>query len=86
MDLTTEEEEVLPSQLSDILDFVEKLSEVDTDNVPPTSQVTGLEDIMRADEATYTFEKSDMTKCMPDTDEQGHLRVHAVFTDDSPSH
>lgn len=37
-------------QLSDVLEYVEKLSEVDTDGVEETSQVTGLENVYRYDE------------------------------------
>lgn len=37
-------------QLTDIVDFVGKLKEVDTENVEPTSQVTGLENVFRTDE------------------------------------
>jgi len=38
------------SQLSDILDYIDKLKEVDTKGIEPTAQVTGLENIMREDE------------------------------------
>lgn len=85
IDLTELETEQIQRELSDILSFVEKLNELDSDDVPATNQVTGLEDVVRADEATYNFEKSDMVQTMPDADEQGHLKVHAVFTEDSPS-
>jgi aspartyl-tRNA(Asn)/glutamyl-tRNA(Gln) amidotransferase subunit C len=38
-------------QLSEILNYVEKLKEADTASVGTTSQVTGLENILRKDEA-----------------------------------
>ena len=37
-------------QLSEVLDYVEVLNELDTVNVAPTNQVTGLENITREDE------------------------------------
>jgi aspartyl-tRNA(Asn)/glutamyl-tRNA(Gln) amidotransferase subunit C len=37
-------------QLFEILSYVEKLKEVDTKNIEPTSQVTGLENVTREDE------------------------------------
>lgn len=40
-----------PKQLSEILNYVEILEEVETKNVEPTSQVTSLENVTRADEA-----------------------------------
>lgn len=37
------------NQLSDVVDYIEKLSEVSVDNVKPTSQITGLTNVMRSD-------------------------------------
>lgn len=50
--LKENEIEKFEKQLSDILTYVEKLKEVDTKNVETTSQVTGLENVVRRDEAT----------------------------------
>lgn len=49
--LSTEEEKKFESQLSSILDYVNKLQEVNTENIEETSQVTGLENVTRDDEA-----------------------------------
>lgn len=49
--LKPEEKNKFEKQLSEILSYVEKLKEVDTKNVEITSQVTGLENVMRNDEA-----------------------------------
>jgi aspartyl-tRNA(Asn)/glutamyl-tRNA(Gln) amidotransferase subunit C len=48
--LSAAEEEKFSKELSGILQYVEKLSEVNTDNVEPTAQVTGLTNRFRADE------------------------------------
>lgn len=42
--------EMYQGQLSSILTFVEQLAEVDTENVEPTYQVTGLQTVLRDDE------------------------------------
>ncbi len=47
--LSSEEEKKFGSQLSSILDYVDKLQEIDTEKVEETSQVTGLENITRKD-------------------------------------
>ena len=49
LSLTEEEKAQYAAELSDILEFVEQLQEVDTTDVEPTSQVTGLEDVYRED-------------------------------------
>ena len=48
--LAENEAEKFQKQLSDVLDYVAVLDELDTTKVKPTSQVTGLENIIRADE------------------------------------
>lgn len=50
IELTEDEVKKFTTQLTDILNYVSKLEEVNTDNVEPTAQVTGLENIMREDE------------------------------------
>ena len=47
--LNEKEVEKFKRELSSVLDYVEKLKEVDTENVEPISQVTGLENVMRED-------------------------------------
>lgn len=47
--ITPEEEPKLEKQLSDILQYVEQLNEVDVTGINPTSQVTGLENVTRDD-------------------------------------
>lgn len=47
--LTDEETKKFEKQLSEVLQYIEKLNDVDTKNVIPTSQVTGLENVLRDD-------------------------------------
>ena len=51
LSLTEEEKAQYAAELSAILEFVEQLQEVDTTDVEPTAQVTGLEDVYRDDVA-----------------------------------
>ncbi len=44
------EQEKFSTQLSSVLDYIGKLNELDTTTVEPTSQVTGLENVLREDE------------------------------------
>lgn len=51
--LSLSEQEIVKfqGQLSDILEYVKQLQEVDTAGVEETSQVTGLENVLREDSA-----------------------------------
>lgn len=48
--LTEDEVAKFQDQLSEVLNYVEVLGELNTDRVEPTSQVTGLENVEREDE------------------------------------
>jgi aspartyl-tRNA(Asn)/glutamyl-tRNA(Gln) amidotransferase subunit C len=49
--LTTDEEKRFAEQLSDVLDYVAQLSEVDTSQIPPTATVLPLNAPLRPDVA-----------------------------------
>jgi aspartyl-tRNA(Asn)/glutamyl-tRNA(Gln) amidotransferase subunit C len=50
LELNDRELEKYGSQLSDILTYINQLQEVDTTDVEPTAQVTGLTNVWREDE------------------------------------
>jgi aspartyl-tRNA(Asn)/glutamyl-tRNA(Gln) amidotransferase subunit C len=57
--LTEEEEDKFTKELSFILDFVDRLNEVDTKDVKPIDQITGLQNVMREDKDPETVSKED---------------------------
>lgn len=65
-------------ELSAILTYVEQLNEVDTNQVEPTSQVTGLENQTRPDAITYDFTREQMLASAIETAED-HVKVKSVF-------
>ena len=48
--LNSDEKTRLSSQMGTILDYIEKLKELNTDDVEPTAHVLGLNNIFREDE------------------------------------
>jgi aspartyl-tRNA(Asn)/glutamyl-tRNA(Gln) amidotransferase subunit C len=50
IELTGEEKELYSEQLSTILEFFDRLKEVDTENVQPTSHVVDLVNAYRSDQ------------------------------------
>lgn len=62
--LTDEEVKKFGKQLSGVLDYMDILKEVNTDNVPETSQVTGLQNVMENDEVLPSQSKrEELLKC-----------------------
>lgn len=49
LELSKEEEERFTEQLREILTYIDKLREVDTENVPPTSHLFPLKNVFRED-------------------------------------
>lgn len=76
--LSEEEIEKLREQLSNILENFEILQEVDTSDVPPTAQVTGLENVMRDDESAPSFPREEILANAP-LQEDGFFRIKAVL-------
>ena len=64
IELTEKEKEKFTKELSSILDYVEKLDQVDTKNVEPIKQVTGLENVVRDDEKLRTSNPELRTKIL----------------------
>lgn len=64
--LTEDEVAEFSDELSAILQYVEQLSSVDVDGLLPTNQVTGLTNVMRADELIdYGYKPADLLKNVP---------------------
>jgi aspartyl-tRNA(Asn)/glutamyl-tRNA(Gln) amidotransferase subunit C len=54
-----EEKELFGSQLSSLLDYVEKLNELDTKDIEPTSHVLSLNNVMRDDLQAVSLPRED---------------------------
>jgi aspartyl-tRNA(Asn)/glutamyl-tRNA(Gln) amidotransferase subunit C len=65
LSLSDEEKETFGLQLGSILDYMEKLNELDTGNVSPTSHVLSLQDVMRDDEPRPSIPKDDALSNAP---------------------
>lgn len=79
LELSDEDTEKFEEQLSSVLSYVEQLSEVDTDGVEPTANVTGLSNIEREDKvepSDITYD--DIAKNAPKF-RDGYFVVPAVF-------
>lgn len=70
------------TQLTDILEYVKILEEVDTKNVEPTSQVTGLQNVLRKDEigdgGNFAIGEN-LLKCSPLPVQNNQIKVKPVI-------
>lgn len=81
LSLSNAELEKFQNQLSNILDYVELLNEVDTNGVEPTAQVTNLKNVMRADELRKEplCSPEKLLECSPLPIEKNQIKVKNVF-------
>ena len=56
----------MASELSGILDHVDRISELDLDGVEPTSHVVALENVLRPDEPRPSWPRERMLDSAPD--------------------
>lgn len=77
--LTDDEIDQFASEISAILGYVEQLQSVDLKDLPPTNQVTGLTNVMRADLIKdYGSSPAELLKNAPAT-ESGQIKVKRML-------
>ena len=76
--LSDDEVSRFQGQLSNILDYFQRLQEVDTENVPPTAHTLAMDNVMRDDEPRPSFDKEDVLANAPQREED-LFRVRAIL-------
>lgn len=66
LELTAEEEEQFTTQLGSILDYFEQLSELNTENVLPTTRVIDVSNVTRPDDLQPYPYREEILSCAPD--------------------
>ena len=79
--LSDEEKELFSRQLSTILEYAERLQQLDTDAIPPTSTVLPLENVMRNDEPRPSLPLADVLANAPAVEEDC-FRVPVVLEEE----
>lgn len=76
--LTDEEMETLRDQLSSILEHIEVLNRLDTDDISPTAQVIAVDNVMRDDSVKPSLPQETVTTLAPRS-HNGFIAVPAVL-------
>lgn len=76
--LSDEEMEILRDQLSSILEHIEVLNRLDTENISPTAQVIALDNVMRDDTVAPSLDQDVVTTLAPRS-HNGFIAVPAVL-------
>jgi aspartyl-tRNA(Asn)/glutamyl-tRNA(Gln) amidotransferase subunit C len=78
LQFSDEEEEKMADELSSILDYVDKLDELDTSGVPPMSHVLDVANVERPDDVAARIDRDQALENAPDTDGR-YFRVPKVI-------
>jgi len=78
--LSEEEKELMTRQLDRILGYVDKLNELDTTQVEPTSHVLPMENVMREDAVRPSLSQDEALANAPDK-EHPFFRVPRIIED-----
>ena len=78
LELSPEEEERLTGELNRILEYMDKLNELDTDRVNPTAHVVPMTNAFRADRAELSPARDRVLQAAPEL-EDGYFRVPRVI-------
>ncbi len=76
--LSDKDIDMFSEQLSEILDYFERLRQVDTEGVPPTAHTLPLHNVMREDETQPCYDKEETLANAP-LREGDYFRVRAIL-------
>jgi len=66
LDLSGEEKERAKKDMEEMLDYIDKLNELDTDGVEPMSHVSDVVNVFREDVVTGTDDRDELLKNAPE--------------------
>lgn len=81
IELSETEVETFSSQLSDILGYVERLQELDTEETEPLAHALPIENVLRPDEPRESLLPQEAVGGAPDSAEGNLFRVPRVIDD-----
>ncbi len=68
LELTEAEEERFTTQLNDILNYFEQLSELEVADIPPTTRAIDVSNVTRVDDRQPYPDREDILNCAPERD------------------
>lgn len=77
--LSESEISTFTAQLKHILEFVNSLGDVDTSEIVPTRQITGLTNVFREDNVSSSLSQKEALQNAP-LSHNGYFKVKAVFS------
>lgn len=78
LELTGAEKDEFSRQLSDIIEYVEKINELDTASVEAADHIVELNNVFRSDTVSKSIEREELQKIAPDF-QDGYIVVPKII-------
>ena len=78
LEFNEEDVQQFAHQLARIIDYIGKLNELDTTDVPPTSHVLPIRNVVKPDVAKSSYPRDDILEAAPSA-EEGYFEVPKVI-------
>jgi aspartyl-tRNA(Asn)/glutamyl-tRNA(Gln) amidotransferase subunit C len=79
LELSEEEKKHLHSEMGNIVEYVNMLSELDLEGIEPTAHAMPLTNVLRKDVEKKSFPRDEMLANAPDTVDDELIKVHQVI-------
>jgi aspartyl-tRNA(Asn)/glutamyl-tRNA(Gln) amidotransferase subunit C len=81
LQLANKDKDKFEKQLQETVDYVEELNKINTDNIEPTSQVTGLENVLREDIVMPSLSQKEALMNAKST-HNGFFKINAILNNE----
>jgi len=82
LELSDEQVKIFTTQLSAILGYIEKLDELDTENIEPLAHCLPVHNVMRSDNIKPSLGTEKVLETAPDSDDQ-YFKVPKILEENS---
>ena len=79
--ISDEDAQKFSGQFSSIIDYFNMLNEVDTENIPPASDISNNTNVLREDVAKPSMSREEFLRNVPQS-ERGYIKVPTVLGDE----
>jgi aspartyl-tRNA(Asn)/glutamyl-tRNA(Gln) amidotransferase subunit C len=77
LNLTEEEKDKFTLEMASIIEFADKLNELDTEGIEPTAHVIPIQNVFREDEVRPSYDREEILKNAPEK-EDGCFKVPKI--------
>jgi aspartyl-tRNA(Asn)/glutamyl-tRNA(Gln) amidotransferase subunit C len=80
IEISSEEKDDFLKQMNKIMEYIDKINELDTSDVKPTNHIFELKNVFREDKVQESIDPDELKKMVPDSDyKDGYIVVPKII-------